>query len=69
MRTIIISYNLLNLQFRFASTAYDSSTFEELVPMAPDIGAHLEIIGKTLVSKYRSTSKDIQRTQNIRTWI
>jgi hypothetical protein len=43
-----------------ASTAYDSSVFEELVPMAPDIGAHLDINGKTLVSKYRSTSQGHQ---------
>jgi hypothetical protein len=52
-----------------ASTAYDSSTFEELVPMAPDIGAHLEIDGRTLVFKYKSTPKDIRRTQNIKYWI
>jgi hypothetical protein len=52
-----------------ASTAYDSSTFDKLVPMAPGVRAHLKIIGKTLVSKYRSTSRDIQRTQNIKAWI
>jgi ribonuclease HI len=52
-----------------ASTAYDSSTFDELVPMAPGVGAHLEINGNTLVSKYRSTSRDIRRTQNIKVWI
>jgi hypothetical protein len=52
-----------------ASTAYDSSTFEDLVPMAPGVGAHLEINGKTLMSKYRLTSRDILRTQNIKAWI
>jgi hypothetical protein len=53
-----------------ASTAYDSSTFEEHVPIAPGVGAHLEINGKTVVSKYyRSTSRDIRRTQNIKAWI
>jgi hypothetical protein len=52
-----------------ASTAYDSSTFEELVPMAPGVGAHLEINGKTVVCKYRSTYRDIRRTQNIMAWI
>jgi hypothetical protein len=50
-----------------ASTAYDFSVFEELVPMAPGVGAHLDINGKALVSsKYMSTSRDIRRSQNIR---
>jgi hypothetical protein len=53
-----------------ASTLYDSSVFEELVPVAPSVGAHLDINGKTLVSsKYRSTSREIRRTQNIKAWI
>jgi hypothetical protein len=42
---------------------------EELVPMAPGVGAHLEINGKTLVSKYRSTPSDIRRMQKIKSWI
>jgi hypothetical protein len=37
--------------------------------MAPGVGAHLEINGNTVVSKYRSTSRDIRRTQNIKVWI
>jgi hypothetical protein len=37
--------------------------------MAPGVIAHLDIDGKTLVSKYRSTPRDNMRTQNIKAWI
>jgi hypothetical protein len=59
------------------STAYESSAvFEDLLvvlpSMAPGVGAHhLDIEGKTMVSKYRSTPSDIiRRTQNIvKAWV
>ena len=49
-----------------ASEAYNTSTFEDIVPMAPGVGAQFDLDGKTVTAHYRTIARDARRTQAIK---